>query len=142
MKTNEQISALVNAAFADRHAAFRPCAFFDDRLDCIRIVTRDCSVTEMRVSDLITILEMSHPPHGKNKCVGFTVKGARHFCNQHGFNLSAPLKMSALLDALMKSAPSLVVQTIIERIVKPLVEEANLDHVEPSPAYKSIPQTI
>jgi hypothetical protein len=141
MKTNEEITGLVRAAFADRHFAFRPCAIFDERLDCIRIVTRDCSVTEMRVSDLITILEMSHPPQGKNKCVGFSVKGARHFCNQHGLTLSAPLKMSALLDALMKSAPSLVVETIIERIVKPLVEEAHLDQVEPSPAYTPIPQT-
>jgi hypothetical protein len=44
--------------------------------------------------------------------------------------------MSALLDALMKSAPRLVVETIIERIVKPLVEEAHLDHVDPSPAFR------
>ncbi len=38
----------------------------------------------------------------------------------------------------MKSAPSLVVETIIERIVKPLVEEANLDQVEPSPAWPTV----
>jgi hypothetical protein len=141
VNTHDRLTALVNEAFADRHVAFRPAAFFDDRLDCIRVVTRDCSVTEMRVSDLITILEMTHPPQVKNKCVGFTVKGARHFCNKYGFTLSAPLKISALLDALMQSAPSLVVETIIERIVKPLVEEAHLDQVEPSPAYSPIPQT-
>ena len=55
--------------------------------------------------------------------------------------LSVPLKMSALLGALTKSAPGLVVETTIERIVKPLVEEAHLDQVEPSPAYTPIPQT-
>ena len=140
MKTNEEITGLVRATFADRRVAFRPCAVFDDRLDCIRIVTRDCSVTETRVSDLITILEPNHPREGRKKCVGFTVKGARHFCNKYGLDMSAPVRMSALLDALMRSAPSLVVEAVIQNIVRPLVEEEKIEQVEPIPTYSSLPQ--
>ncbi|HTQ59831.1 MAG TPA: hypothetical protein VMI32_06400 [Candidatus Solibacter sp.] len=43
--------------------------------------------------------------------------------------------------AFISTTPSLVVETIIERIAKPLVQEAHLDQVEPSPAYRPIPQT-
>lgn len=140
MKTNEEITGFVRTAFAERHVEFRPCAVFDDRLDCIRIVTRDCSVTETRVSDLITILEPNHPREGRKKCVGFTIKGARHFCKKYGLNLSMPIKLSALLDALMESAPSIVVEAVIQNIVRPLVEEEKIDQVEPAPLHGSSPQ--
>src|SRR5262245_32036706 len=38
-------------------SAFKPFVIFDERLDCIRVVARDCSVTEIRINTLLTVLE-------------------------------------------------------------------------------------
>ena len=79
----ETLAALVRGTFREETGEFRPCAFFDEPLDCIRVMTRDCSVTETRVSDLMTVLEDNYydPGSGGKRFVGFTIKGAKHFCN-------------------------------------------------------------
>lgn len=48
MKTPDQIREDVQAALAGATREFHPCAFFDDRLDCIRMIARDRSVLEPR----------------------------------------------------------------------------------------------
>jgi hypothetical protein len=37
-------------------AEFRPIAYFDRNMDCIRVLTHDCSVTEHRISEYFTVL--------------------------------------------------------------------------------------
>lgn len=41
--------------------AFKPVAYFDSHADCIRIELRDCSFTEERISQPVTLLEDNHP---------------------------------------------------------------------------------
>ncbi|MCZ6751908.1 MAG: hypothetical protein O7E51_08785 [Acidobacteria bacterium] len=131
MKTPEQIGTLVRKAFPGESGAFRPCAWFDERLDCIRVVARDCSVLETRLSDRLTILEDNYYPEpGRTKVVGFTLKGARHFCNENGLSLSTSIKMSALLDAILANFPEEVIKVCVDFIFRPLVVDKEIEQVD------------
>jgi hypothetical protein len=131
MKTPEQIATQVREAFGGKPGKFRPCAFFDDRLDCIRVIARDCSILETRINQYITVLEDNYyPESGSEPYVGFTIKGARHFCREHGLSLSAPIRMSSLLDAILAGFPEPVVQLFVKGVARPLVEEKKIKQVE------------
>ena len=132
MKTPEQIGALVRKAFPGESGAFRPCAWFDERLDCIRVVARDCSVLETRLSDRLTILEDNyyHEPGRANLVVGFTIKGARYFCNENGLSLSTSIKMTALLDAILANFPEDMIRVCGDYIFRPLVVEKEIEQVD------------
>jgi len=133
MKTPEQIGALVRGTFAGASGEFRPCAFFDDRLDCIRVIARDCSVLETRINQSLTVLEDNYYQESdQTQYVGFTVKGARHFCSEHGFDLRSPIDISKLLDAVLKAFPELTVELFVNGIARPLVKEGKIERVEVS----------
>jgi hypothetical protein len=133
MKTVDQIAAQVKGAFGGKVGKFHPCAFFDDRLDCIRVIARDCSVLETRINKFITVLEDNYYAESKQKqYVGFTVKGARYFCQQHGIDLSTPIEMSALLDAIVRAFPEVAVQLFVNAIARPLVKAERIKRVEVS----------
>ncbi len=128
MKTLE---TLVNNTFSGDPVRFRPCAFFDERLDCIRVIARDCSVVEERVNDRVTVLIDSYfPQPGRKRYVGFTIKGATHFCKQHGWDTVRSIGMAEFLDALLASSPEIVVQWFIDIVAKPLVQEEKIEQVE------------
>jgi hypothetical protein len=133
MSRIEQLGALVRASFATP-SEFRPCAFFDVRLDCIRVIARDCSVLETRINEHLTVLEDNYYQETESKqYVGFTVKGARHFCAEHGLSLSTPITMSALLDAILKAFPDLAVEFFVNGIARPLVKDEGIKEVDISP---------
>ena len=131
MKTSDDIRTLVREAFSGQRGEFRPCAFFDDRLDCIRVMVRDCSVLEERISARVTVLLDNHyPGPGRRQCVGFTIKGARHFCLENSIPLGAPVRISTILDALTARSPEIVVQWFIDFVAKPLIEEGKIEDIE------------
>lgn len=131
MKTVDQIATQVREAFGGRIGKFRPCAFFDDRLDCIRVIARDCSVLETRINKVVTVLEDNYYSDSDEKqYIGFTLKGARHFCRQHGFDLSTPIEIGALLDAIVRSFPDVAIQLFVNAIARPLVKAEKIKQVE------------
>lgn len=133
MRSPTDIATLVRSEFSEESGEFRPCAFFDERLDCIRIITKDCSVLEERISDRLTILQNNYDPKpGRKECIGFTLKGARHLCHQHGLDMGMPIAMSVLLDAILASFPEKVVQVFIEFVAKPLVDEQKIGRIDMS----------
>lgn len=131
MKTPEEISVLVKSALASTSGQFRPGAFFDDRLDCIRVITRDCSVMETRINTYLTVLEANYakdddaPPF-----VGFTLKGARHFCHSTGLSLNAPIRASELLDAIVKFFPDTLMEAFVTGVLRPLLKTGQIEEVE------------
>ncbi len=140
MKTTQELTELVRESLSGGTVGqFRPCAFFDDRLDCIRVIARECSVVETRVNGLLTILEANYP-RGDRECAGFTIKGARYFCQKYGLSLATPIKISDLLDAVLQAAPDVVVRTIIDHVARPLVKEARIEQVEPADVSGTVPQ--
>ena len=131
VNTPEEIGALVREAFAEEKGTFRPCAFFDRRLDCIRVIARDCSVLEERINDRLTVLQDNYfPDSGRKRYVGFTIKGARHFCNQQGWDLAKPIEMSDIIDALLRTFPGPVVEWFVDLVARPLVKEEKIERVE------------
>ena len=97
------LNSLVSDAFSGQPTAFRPCAFFDDRMDCIRIVARDCSVLEERINERLTVLIDNYPGVGQRKYVGFTIKGAQHFCFSNKLDMKMPIKLAQLGSALLQT---------------------------------------
>jgi hypothetical protein len=130
MTTSEEITVLVKATFTNTPRIFSPCAFFDDRLDCIRVVAKDCSVMETRINEHLTVLEDNYAESDSTPYVGFTIKGARHFCNENGLSLNAPIQVSALLDAVLKSFPEMFVEMFVNGIARPLVKDKKIKQVE------------
>jgi hypothetical protein len=130
MERQDEITNLMKDAFAGHAGTFRPCAFFDDRLDCIRVIAKDCSVLEQRINDRVTILLDLYSPSDRKECVGFTLKGAYHLCQQHGWDSSRAIKMSELLDAILSSVPEMAVKIFIDLVARPLVAEKKIDQVE------------
>lgn len=128
--TVEEVRGLVTIAFSEQQGKFKPCAFLDDRLDCIRVIARDCSTLEERINDRLTVLIDNHPI-GEKKYVGFTVKGARHFCHEHNLNLSA-LKLTQVADALLRTFPDPTVMMFVDFVAKSLIEDDKIELVEVS----------
>ena len=97
----EQLTALVTKAVP---GPFRPFAVFDEPLDCIRVVWRDCSANEIRAGELLTILVDNYPASGELECVGFTIKGVAHICESYKISADAPWKLAQFEAVLMPEA--------------------------------------
>jgi hypothetical protein len=130
MKTQEEIGTQVRKAFKGEPGEFRACAYFDDRLDCIRVIARDCSVLETRLNERLTILEDMYYPEGRRRYVGFTIKGASHFCRENNLKFSAPIRLTTLLDAVLQRFPETPVQIFIDGVARALVEDEKIEQVE------------
>lgn len=124
-KNIEEVTAVVRQAFGNRYA-FRPCALFDETLDCIRVVAHDCSVTEIRIDERLTVLESNV----NGKYVGFTIKGAKHFCQSENLPLSGPVKLADLLDKIVRVSPDPIVAMAVKLVARKIVDDENLDHVD------------
>jgi hypothetical protein len=130
MSTAAEIKNLLEESFAGDSCKFTPCAFFDDRMDCIRVITRDCSVREDRVSYLLTVLVDNYAEPGQNKYVGFTIKGARHFCHAQGWKFAQSVKMQDILNAVLSTFPGSTVEWFVEKVVRPIVDENSISQVD------------
>lgn len=128
----QQLRDLVFGAFnGGAPPEFRPCAYFDEALDCIRVMARDCSVSETRISPLLTILEDNYPAPeaGRELYVGFTIKGARHFCQEQGLDLSVPVKLTEILDRILAESSEMAVRLAVQAIARPLVADKEIYEV-------------
>lgn len=109
---------------------FRSFAVFDEPLDCIRVGWRDCSVTEIRVNDLLTVLEANYPTlEGASEIVGFAIKGVAHICESHNIPAAAPWHLADFLDAVLNGSTPRE-QVIVKNVVQPQVQKRNLDRIE------------
>jgi hypothetical protein len=129
MKELSEIREQLRIARCEGFQEFRPCAYFDESLDCIRVVARDCSILETRINQYITVLEDNYEESDEKKYVGFTVKGARHFCQEHGFDLNVPINIGNVLDKMMANSPEPAVQMTIRLVAKPLMKKEGLTDV-------------
>ena len=93
---------------------FRPFAYWDKHLDCIRVQIRDCSVTETRVNRIFTVLKANHCDYDLD--VGFTIKGVRHLFHEMGIPLSGVIRMSDLIHAIVEAFPEQTVKNVTETL--------------------------
>jgi hypothetical protein len=73
-------------AFSDRIAEFRPFAYYDKHLDCVRVHLHDCSAVEVRKTRIFTVMRALHSNGNvvQDDFVGFNIKGVRHLFREVG----------------------------------------------------------
>lgn len=94
---------------------FRPFAYFDKHLDCIRVQIVDCSVTERRLSKIFTLLEANHTDIPTT--VGFTIKGIRHLFEELELPTSGVMKVTDLVNNIIRVFPHGAVKAVEEFFV-------------------------
>ena len=96
--------------------AFEPLAYYDKHMDCIRVIVRDCSITEHRINEMFTLMEDNHPTQGQHRYVGFTIKGIRHLFDQLNLPLDGVLRVSDILQKIVRENPDRTVALITDVI--------------------------
>jgi len=105
---------------------FKPVAYYDEDLDCIRVVVRECSTTEVRINRALTLLEDNFPNAGDDKFVGFNIKGVRYFCAEKGWSLDHPIRLSSLLDAIVRLFPDMSVELAVA-LAKKMIPDQEIE---------------
>ena len=95
---------------------FRPLAYYDKHLDCIRIQVKDCSFTEERLNRLFTLWYENHVT--SKKTVGFSIKGVKHLFVSLGLPESGPVYVAQIIDGILRLYPEKKMQEVIEVIKK------------------------
>lgn len=97
---------------------FRPVAYFDKHMDCIRVLTHDRSVTEHRINEFYTLLEVNNRSAFDPQYVGFTIKGVRRMFKKVGLPLEGSSRLADLIDKLVKHQPGSVMSETLKLIFK------------------------
>lgn len=96
--------------------AFRPLAYYDKHLDCIRVQIKDCSFTEERRNRFFTLWYANHAE--SNDCVGFSIKGINYLFISLKLPTSGPIHLAQILDAIAKHYPDQTINKIVRLIRK------------------------
>lgn len=80
---------------------FKPIAYYQESLDCLRIEFQDCSMSEHRENDILTILYDMHPV-GDETVVGLTISSIRPIFKIIRGPLAGTYQVAALLDEMVK----------------------------------------
>jgi len=85
---------------------FGPNAYFDKHMDCIFVKLRDCSITEVRVSEYLTFLFDNHPNKNQSNFAGLKIKGIKHIFKTLDIELEGIIAFTDFWDAFAKEYPS------------------------------------
>src|SRR5271155_2443417 len=96
---------------------FRPIAFFDKDLDCIRVKLQDCRAVEVRLNRFLTVLT-TYDDRGTPLNVGFTIKGIAHLFKQLGLQRDGIFKIVDILNRLLEKYPDHAVKTVYEEFTR------------------------
>ncbi len=94
---------------------FKPLAYYDKHMDCIRVELRDCSFSEERLNALVTILEDNYPGH-RNATAGIMFKGIKHFFSEVGLPLEGIIYVTTIIDQMVKKYPDLAQERICKLV--------------------------
>lgn len=106
---------------------FRPVAYYDKHMDCIRVHTHDRSVTEHRIDGFFTIHECNHRGPHDPLYVGFTIKGVHHLFKQIGLPLDRVYKLADLIDRIVKYQPGSMMSETLKLIYQNYAATSNLE---------------
>ncbi|MDD9715823.1 hypothetical protein PVW48_03660 [Dinoroseobacter sp. PD6] len=95
---------------------FQPVAYFDKHMDCIRVLTHDRSVCEVRIDDTFTLHRCNHRSDTDPKYVGFTIKGVRHLFSEIGLPQEGVYRLADIVDRIVKTMPGSAVAAITDLI--------------------------
>ena len=94
-------------------AEFKPFAFYDADMDCIRVQILNRSVTEERIDDFLTLYRTNHAtPFDVGHC-GFCLKGIRHWFDELNIERGAEILLADLIDRIVKRNPQSTIAKIL-----------------------------
>lgn len=97
---------------------FVPLAYYEKHMDCIRIELRDCSLSEERMDELLTVLYDNHPQDDRSPVAGLMIKGVKHFFKKHGLPLEGIVLVTEILDRIVKEMP--ISEEMQNNIIRPV----------------------
>ena len=106
---------------------FRPVAYYDKHMDCIRVLTHDRSVTEHRIDGFFTVHECNHRGPLDPIYVGFTIKGVRHIFQEIGLPLEGVYKLADLIDRLVRYRPGSMMSETLKLIYRDYPASGDLE---------------
>ena len=115
--------------------SFKPFIQYDEELDCIRVVTADCSVTEVQLQNSpLVLLERNHIEDGQARFIGFHIEGGRKLCKENDLKSKGLVSVSDILlfISLKNSQPR--VKAAIREIANPILQDNHIDQFEFPPA--------
>lgn len=117
--------------FSDRIAEFRPFAYYDKHLDCIRVHIRDCSAVEVRKNRIFTVMRAVHSNGNvvQDDFVGFNIKGVRHLFRELGLGFmdrQACCKVADVMSAIVARFPDKSGQEVSDK-VQPILEKCSIE---------------
>jgi len=118
---NENATAFI-ASLGDG-SEFRPFAYYDKHLDCIRVQLLDCSFKEERKNKIITVLSANHTE--QNFFAGFNIKGVRYIFEKMGLSTVGVYKLTDLVDLLVKFFPDAAIKHV-QDVFRPILREQDL----------------
>jgi len=107
-------------------AKFRPVAYYDKHMDCIRIELRDCSITERRFDEFLTVLYDNYPDVNEHDRAGLMIKGVKHLFKELNLPTEGILSVTEVLDKLAEKYPNVVDKEVC-RVVADTELTVNLD---------------
>lgn len=107
----------------DDKSEFRPFAYYDKHLDCIRVQVLDCSFKEERKHKIITVLSANHAE--QNTFAGFNIKGVRFVFEQMKLPATGVYKLTDLIDCLVKCFPDAATKQV-QAVFRPIMREQDL----------------
>lgn len=115
VQSPNKVAAMVAPVLPDGATieAFVPVAHYDRFMDCIRVLIADRSVTEERIDDVLTLYRTNHPTLFDPAHCGFCLKGIRYIFDSLDIEKGAELRLTALIDAIVKKNPNSTVAKIL-----------------------------
>ncbi|MBI4155868.1 MAG: hypothetical protein HY507_01380 [Candidatus Zambryskibacteria bacterium] len=122
----------IREVFDKNPRPFKPVAYYDEPLDAIRVITADCSFTEVQIAsnNYLTLFERNHVEEGQARYVGFTIEGARRLCREHGLKSRGLVNVSGILAFLSLIEKDGRAKGAIREIALPILEDNHIDNVE------------
>ena len=84
---------------------FSPVAYYDKHMDCIRVELRDCSVTEVRIDQTLTLLRDNDPSEDQHSLAGVKIKGIKHLFKSWGLDLEGVHLVTTIVNRLLADLP-------------------------------------
>ena len=102
---------------------FRPFAYYDKHLDCIRVQLFDCSFIEKRLNRYLTVLYANH--RDGEPQAGFNIKGVRSLFERMGLSSIGVHRLTDVIDRMVKFYPDEAIERV-KRKFGPVLGEENL----------------
>lgn len=109
---------------ADNLKEFHPFAIYNESLDEVFVLLKDCSYTEKRTKyGMIEILENNHPEEGEHPFVGLIISGLSRFTKaKNRADLSGDQSVVSIVKIIFEHMPSPDLQDLLGSNGKEIIE--------------------